>query len=624
MTATAQPKHRFDFVDESVMVRTMEGKINSWNRGAAELYGWETEEAIGRISHELLQTRFPKPLEEIETELVRKRRWEGKLVHTTRDGGRVVVASRWALDIEGKSEVVVEINARSNDRGSDVKPSITFEDTLTKLANIVLSGGALLLTLVWLYFVYFYEWTAQRQFTNSITKLIYYFVPIGLAGFLFASLRLKPSYKNNLALFVVSLAVSLLSIELFLELSDPTSAGPRKPAMLKLMEYSTDKKKDAAELTKKFAVEIDTRTVGEVIASLQKAGIDAVPLIVPTQGFIEEQNNNVKSVLKIHGEEIIPLGGIAARVTVMCNENGQWVSVKSDKHGFNNPSEVWQSGPVEVGILGDSYAHGFCVLPDRNFAALIRQRYPATLNLAMAGTGPMLELATWREYLQPLKPKVVLWFYYEGNDLIDLQYERKNKLLMRYLKDSFTQNLIVLQTEIDQAIQDDIPRQSALASSRRATSQGHGVNLINKFFDFVVLSNLRTRLSMVNSINSMTMEERKNLADLKGPNLGLFREILTQVQTRVGSWGGKFYFIYLPDWPRYSSDELEPVVKQRDSVIALVTSLGIPVIDIHPIFQAQSDPLSLFPFREPGHYNEKGHLLVAEEVMRAISSTRSP
>jgi PAS domain S-box-containing protein len=621
MTATDQPKQRFEFVDESVMVRTMEGRINSWNRGAAELYGWGTEEAIGRISHELLQTRFPKPLEEIETELVRERRWEGKLVHTTRDGGRVVVASRWALDIEGKSEVVVEINARSNDRGSDAKPSIKLEDTLAKLANIVLGGGALLLTLVLFYFIYYYEWTAQRQFTKSISKLIYYFIPIGLAGFLFASLRLKPSYKINLAIFVVSVAVSLLSMELFLELSNPTSAGPRKPVMLNLMEYSTDKKKDAAELTKKFGVEIDTRSAGDVIASLQKAGIDAVPLVVPTQGFIEEQNNSIKSVLKVHGQEVIPLGGIAGRVTVMCNENSQWVTYKSDKHGFNNPSEAWQSGPVEVGILGDSYAHGFCVPPDRNFAALIRQRYPATLNFAMAGAGPMLELATWKEYLQPLKPKVVLWFYYEGNDLIDLQGDRKNKLLMRYLEDNFSQKLIALQTEIDQAIWDDIPRQSALVSSRRETGSGHGVNLVDRFVDFVALGNLRKRLSI---INSTTTQELQNLADLEGPNLGLFREILTQVKTSVGAWGGKMYFIYLPDWPRYSGYELEPVAKQRDSVIALVTSLGISVIDIHPVFQAESDPLSLFPFREPGHYTEKGHLLVAEEVMRKISSTRYP
>jgi hypothetical protein len=46
------------------------------------------------VSHNFLQRQFPKPLEEIESELVRNGRWEGKLVHTARDGGRMVVESR--------------------------------------------------------------------------------------------------------------------------------------------------------------------------------------------------------------------------------------------------------------------------------------------------------------------------------------------------------------------------------------------------------------------------------------------------------------------------------------------------------------------------------------------------
>jgi fatty-acyl-CoA synthase len=103
------------FVNDSVMTRSIDGRINFWNRYAEELYGWRKEEAIGRVSHNLLQTEFPKPLEEIESELVRNGRWEGKLVHTTRDGGRVVVESRWTLDLKEQSGAVVEINRRCTD-----------------------------------------------------------------------------------------------------------------------------------------------------------------------------------------------------------------------------------------------------------------------------------------------------------------------------------------------------------------------------------------------------------------------------------------------------------------------------------------------------------------------------
>src|SRR5262245_6084903 len=100
------------------MTRSIEGRINFWNHSAEELYGWRREEAIGRVSHDLLQTQFPKSLEEIESELVRNGRWEGKLIHTTRGGNRVVVESRWTLELKGQLGALVEINTRSTDSGA--------------------------------------------------------------------------------------------------------------------------------------------------------------------------------------------------------------------------------------------------------------------------------------------------------------------------------------------------------------------------------------------------------------------------------------------------------------------------------------------------------------------------
>ena len=45
----------FEDVEDSVMTRTMEGIISFWNQSAEELYGWGKEDAIGRVSHDLLQ-----------------------------------------------------------------------------------------------------------------------------------------------------------------------------------------------------------------------------------------------------------------------------------------------------------------------------------------------------------------------------------------------------------------------------------------------------------------------------------------------------------------------------------------------------------------------------------------
>ena len=61
---------------DAILLRDAQDRIIRWNRGAAELYGWTTEEAVGRITHDLFKTKFPKPLAEIDADLRRIGRWE--------------------------------------------------------------------------------------------------------------------------------------------------------------------------------------------------------------------------------------------------------------------------------------------------------------------------------------------------------------------------------------------------------------------------------------------------------------------------------------------------------------------------------------------------------------------
>jgi two-component system cell cycle sensor histidine kinase/response regulator CckA len=79
------------------MMRTPDGRITYWSSGAARLYGYLAAEALGRVSYELLQTEFPLPLEEVTSALQASGRWEGEVVHVTKDGRRVHVASQWIL-----------------------------------------------------------------------------------------------------------------------------------------------------------------------------------------------------------------------------------------------------------------------------------------------------------------------------------------------------------------------------------------------------------------------------------------------------------------------------------------------------------------------------------------------
>jgi len=133
-----------DLTHDSVFVRDMNDVITYWNRGSEEQYGWTSAEAVGRVSHEIAKTVFPIPLPQIKEILTRTGRWEGELIHSTRDGTPVTVASRWALqrDDQGNSLAVLETN-------NDITERRRIEDDLQKArakltqASRVMSMGEL-------------------------------------------------------------------------------------------------------------------------------------------------------------------------------------------------------------------------------------------------------------------------------------------------------------------------------------------------------------------------------------------------------------------------------------------------------------------------------------------------
>lgn len=102
----------FSSVNERIMVRALDGRILYWNKGAEVGYGFTPPQAEGRVSHELLKTEFPEPLERINQRVLESSTWSGKLVHRARAGGHQQVSSNWYLgcDRQTKEPLVVEVN----------------------------------------------------------------------------------------------------------------------------------------------------------------------------------------------------------------------------------------------------------------------------------------------------------------------------------------------------------------------------------------------------------------------------------------------------------------------------------------------------------------------------------
>lgn len=107
-----------NLANEAIIIHDIQGKILFWNEGAAKMYGWTREEAIGKICHKLLQTQFNGYLNEIYGHIMDDGYWKGELVQTTRDGSQLIVDSRWTLktDENDKAVSILEINTNITER----------------------------------------------------------------------------------------------------------------------------------------------------------------------------------------------------------------------------------------------------------------------------------------------------------------------------------------------------------------------------------------------------------------------------------------------------------------------------------------------------------------------------
>jgi two-component system cell cycle sensor histidine kinase/response regulator CckA len=133
-----------DLTHDSIIVRTMDNVITYWNKGAANNYGWKAEEVVGKAkTHELLNTVFSAPLGEINDFLLCNNYWEGDLTHIKRDGSRVVVSSRWALQRNNDDVpmAVMEINNDITERKRMEEELNLFFDLVPDMVCIASTDG---------------------------------------------------------------------------------------------------------------------------------------------------------------------------------------------------------------------------------------------------------------------------------------------------------------------------------------------------------------------------------------------------------------------------------------------------------------------------------------------------
>ena len=341
---------------------------------------------------------------------------------------------------------------------------------------------------------------------------------------------------------------------------------------------SVDLEYKIKEYKKIYNKDYDTRSKSEIYKDLSLENKNVSIAIFPSL-FLNQQI------------DLYPLSGISNSKTIYDNENGYYFIYDSDRFGFNNPDTIWDEDEIDYILVGDSFIHGASVNPPFDIASILREKTNhKILNLSYGGNGPLLQLATLKEYL-PKKVNNIIWFYYEGNDNYDLNNELKNNKLLNYLSDeNFNQNLRYKQNKVDIILKD------FLNFELNNQIKKNEDNLI----DIIKLNKLRKILHKKEIHNS-------------------FESIINKVKKISSEKNANLYFVYLPEHARYKlkfyNDE------NRKNVISLIKNLNINIIDIHQeVFLKSQDPLDFFPFRMYGHYNEKGYKIISNSLYNLLTN----
>lgn len=349
--------------------------------------------------------------------------------------------------------------------------------------------------------------------------------------------------------------------------------------------------------------EFDSRSKLEVYDSLNQVNPNSVNLLVTPSMLIAEANR--QSIKQ-------PLTGEANRRSIACNESGQYVLFQSDRHGFRNSNSIWDTSDDTWVLVGDSYVQGWCVNEGESLSGqLTRLSERAVLNLGQGGSGPLMELAILTEFGFQAKPRKVLWFYCEGNDLItELQTELASPTLRSYFNDEYTRNLFDDAAKDQEFVREYVKE---MIEVERLRVSGEFRREVIKFLK---LGRIREALGIVRQSNLDPIDYSKVSLDDE------FFEILTKAFKRVRDSGSDFHFIYLPTYSRYAQTNVDhDSFRSKKELLDKVEALGIDTLDIHDlVFADNEDPLGLFPFRRRNHYTPEGFRLIAEALYKDINS----
>lgn len=129
-------------VNDAIITYNKDLIIQSWNKGAENMYGWKTEEVVGKYAGGSLRTDFPDGARDaVFKDLSEKGTWKGEMVHRRKDGSSVYVLSTTSQLLDDQDNVLGIISI--NKDISDILQSEKIKNSVYRISELAHASGNL-------------------------------------------------------------------------------------------------------------------------------------------------------------------------------------------------------------------------------------------------------------------------------------------------------------------------------------------------------------------------------------------------------------------------------------------------------------------------------------------------
>jgi hypothetical protein len=351
----------------------------------------------------------------------------------------------------------------------------------------------------------------------------------------------------------------------------------------------------------------DTRSVAQLYYEYTNQGIDISPVIPPSL-----------SMAKLN-DDFLYLSGISNIKTILCNESGEYAYFQSDKYGFNNKNQIYNTNKVDSVLLGDSFTLGACVNPEDNIASqmslITRSKL---LNLGYSGNGPLTSMATMYEYLEEIYFTKLIYIFFEGNDLWDLKNELENSKLSTYLREeNVFKNIKKYNFEKDKNLKDLI--ESEYGNFQLNKKQHNYINYLKLTKIRGILKKMLPKKEKNNTCKHCEFMASTDDAEKKFliKKLGMITNKMFRFAEKKNA---KLYIVYLPDIGRYKNDNINIKNFNNNLDVKKLFSKYENFIDTTIFLDQSKNPLKYYPFEREWHFNGEGYKKVSEIISKNLVS----